>query len=482
MNNKENLLVENRVAAYIRVSSTEQVVNGDSLRMQKEELQKWAEANGKVIYDYYIDDGYSATTLKRPALQKMLSESNEFGMIIFVKLDRFSRGVANYYTIMKQLEKTNTDWKAIFESYETTSAQGRLLVNMMLSIAENEASLTSERTKAVFKNKIENGECIIAQLPCGLKKIKKVVDGNTKTVIEIDEDAAMIMREAFQHFLKYGSMRMTQIHLQDKYGYFVDRSTFRHALQHKLYIGTYVHKEHGEFPNFCPPLIDEKTFYKVQEILKTNSRVYHDHKNSKTKKPKYIFGGLMNCPHCGKKLGGSAPTRQRKTMVPYVRKYYRCSRYSNQRACDYPHIIGEAQIEQFLLDNVRSLLENKIITHKIEQAKPDGDEEKVITSRIATIEKKLSRLRELYYDDVIRKEDYEKDFVIFNTELTELQKEMEKLKTTKPHFDVNFYKDFLSQDFETLYNELDEIEKRRLWLSVIKEIKVFNKEITPIFY
>ena len=66
------------VALYIRVSTEEQALNGDSLRTQREELTKYALANGFHIYNIYEDDGFSATNLNRPALQQMLKDVKQY--------------------------------------------------------------------------------------------------------------------------------------------------------------------------------------------------------------------------------------------------------------------------------------------------------------------------------------------------------------------------------------------------------------------
>lgn len=81
------------VALYIRVSTDEQAINGDSLRTQRDELTKYALENGYHIYDIYEDDGFSATNLNRPALQRLLEDvrRGKINRILITKLDRLSR-------------------------------------------------------------------------------------------------------------------------------------------------------------------------------------------------------------------------------------------------------------------------------------------------------------------------------------------------------------------------------------------------------
>ena len=79
-------------------------------------------------------------------------------LIIFTKLDRSFRSVRDNHAVQAILDKNNVVWRAILEDYQTETADGRLKVNIMLSVAENEADRTSERIKFVFANRVKNGE------------------------------------------------------------------------------------------------------------------------------------------------------------------------------------------------------------------------------------------------------------------------------------------------------------------------------------
>lgn len=173
MNNFKERVEE--VALYVRVSTEEQALNGDSLRTQREELTKYAITNGFHIFGIYEDDGFSATNLKRPALQRLLKdiEQNKINRILITKLDRLSRGVRNYYKILDTLDEHGVFWQTVFEKYDSSTANGRLHINIMLSVAENESAQTSERIRSVFKTKLENKEIIAGKLPVRTKKRKQ---------------------------------------------------------------------------------------------------------------------------------------------------------------------------------------------------------------------------------------------------------------------------------------------------------------------
>lgn len=462
-----------KVACYIRVSTLEQANNGHSLQMQYDELTAWAKKNNCVIHDYYIDDGFTATNLKRPALQRMLADADKFDMIIFVKLDRFSRGVGNYYKIMERLEKTNTHWKAIFEEFDTTTTQGRTVINLYLTIAQQEAEMASERTKAVFKNRLERGECTMSNPPRGYKRV--VIDGVGKMVL--DEKKAPFIRAAFDHYLKYGSIRATTVYLNDELGDQISKETLKHVLTNKVYMGTYVHEEYGEFPNFCEPIITEEEYYRAQEIRKKNQKqyMYGTHKNT------YIFSGILFCPVCGFRLGGTDQTnRQQKN--PSKRLSYRCQKHHGEKSCTNNYPITEKKVEEFLLDNVRKMLEDKIITYKVEKKKSAESPAEKKKKQVQTIRAKMSKLKELYMKELIQLDEYEVDYNTLKNQMTTLQEEIENDDRSERLFDISAYEQFLQQDFETIYHTFAPEDKRRLWLSVIDSIVAGKDAIIPKFF
>lgn len=120
------------VAAYVRVSTTEQKMHGLSIESQKQKLADYAEAHNMKIVEWYIDEGVSARKpiAKRPELQRMVqdAEKGRFKRIIFIKLDRFFRSLAEYHEAMKRIDPVI--WTATEEKYDLSTANGRAFVNM----------------------------------------------------------------------------------------------------------------------------------------------------------------------------------------------------------------------------------------------------------------------------------------------------------------------------------------------------------------
>lgn len=129
------------------------------------------------IVGIYRDEGNSARkpALKRPVMLELLDDvkAGKIDRILFIKLDRWFRNVREYHRIQEILEQHHVAWQATMEDYNTATADGRLKVNIMLSVAENEADRTSERIKFIFNSKLQKKEVFFPKVPLEYKIDKK---------------------------------------------------------------------------------------------------------------------------------------------------------------------------------------------------------------------------------------------------------------------------------------------------------------------
>ncbi|MFV0560272.1 MAG: recombinase family protein, partial [Enterococcus sp.] len=138
-----------RVALYIRVSSEQQAKHGDSLREQQDTLSEHVNANNDYkIYSTYIDDGISGQKLQRDEFTRLIEDvkSGLIDMILFTKLDRWFRSLKHYLNTEDILKAHNVTWLAVSQPfYDTSTPYGRTFINQVMSFAELEAQMTSER-------------------------------------------------------------------------------------------------------------------------------------------------------------------------------------------------------------------------------------------------------------------------------------------------------------------------------------------------
>ena len=152
-----------RAALYMRVSSTKQVKEGDSISAQRDALTKYAKEKGYSVAGEYLDDGVSGTRADRDELSRLLEDvkAGKIDIILCTKLDRLYRNIKHYLNMMEVLDSHNVGWLAIWEPvYDTTTPQGRLIVNQMMSIAQFEAENTGQRIRQVQAYKLSQKEVI----------------------------------------------------------------------------------------------------------------------------------------------------------------------------------------------------------------------------------------------------------------------------------------------------------------------------------
>ena len=158
-----------RAALYIRVSTEEQARHGLSLEDQRTSLIKFAKDRKMKIVGIYEDAGISARKpyTKRQALLRLLDDcrAKKVDIILFINLERWFRNVGNYYAVQDILEQNGVSWQTTQEDYDTTTASGRLKVNIRLSVAQDEADRTSERIKFVFEGKRARLEPLTGNTP-----------------------------------------------------------------------------------------------------------------------------------------------------------------------------------------------------------------------------------------------------------------------------------------------------------------------------
>lgn len=427
-----------RAALYIRVSTEEQALHGYSLEAQQEALERYAKEHELFVAGRYADEGASARKPynKRPGFMRMLDdvEADRIDLILFIKLDRWFRSVRDYYKIQDTLEAHHVDWKAIMENYDTTTAAGRLHINIMLSVAQDEADRTSERIKFVFQDRLRRGEFAAGAIPIGYKLVDKH--------LVIDEETAPAVRAAFEYYDTCHNLRATMRMLYNEYGLTYYGSGVKKILQRATYKGEY----HG-IPNFCEPIVSAELFERVK-----NAAAQNNIKSCHTGHI-YIYSRLIVCNECGHKMSGSFASGD---------YYYRCSKMTRANPCVRKKLAKEAKLEAFLLENLTAEIKKQIVERKSAAAKlPRCGPDK------AQIKSKLARLKDLYLEGLIDMDMYRKDYNDLSARLQEAENVTEEPANTVIHLEGLLRSDPLNR-YETRTRE----ERQQLWHSIVREIRL----------
>ena len=440
------------VAVYCRVSTEEQKKFGISVDDQKNSLTEYCKKNNYKIYDYYIDEGVSAGTIsKRKEFVRLLKDLDKIDLIIFTKLDRFSRNVRDANNLLVELDSHNVSFKAIDEDdIDTSTADGRFIFNLKVNLAEHERGKDSERINRVNKYKYN-----VAKTVCSGQKIFGYDIVDKKLVI--NEHEAKQLNDLFDVFIRTNSILEADRWFNDNVCHRSYNMIVRY-LKDTKYIGKYKKVDGTEIEDFCPAIISEAKFYQAQEIFKRNIKKYY--KRASGDNFPYIYNSLLICPECGRKLHGNR-TRGH--------QYYRC-RQAIYKRCSHAKIYSELKLDKYMRENI---LEH-IKSAEVDVSEVQEQIKKNKTS-IKSIEAKIDKLADLYLNDLISKDKYTLEYTSLNNELKKLQEEnleQVKIASAKPDELISFLKDNVLD----VYDSLSSNEKRLLWRSIIDYIIINDLE------
>lgn len=433
-----------RAGLYTRVSKEEMAKFGLSLDAQLERLQEYAKENNLVVADIYTDAGHSARKPynKRPEFVRLLDDvkSGHIDTILFTKLDRWFRNIADFFEVQKILDKYNVCWIATEEKYDTSTTNGRLNLNIKLTIAQDEADRDSDRVKDVFRSKLERKEVVSGMVPRGFVIVDKR--------LAIEPEGAEVVRRGFQRYIDTHSIGGTARYMREVLGAQISFSGCRSMLTNTLYIG-----EYQGIKDFGPAIIDREQFKRVQEMLLLRAQ-----RNSAVQKNIYLFSGICFCAECGATMHS--------TMTK-GHKYYRCRKAENYHSCAHDRRIREDYIEDWLLKNLALELEKYNLDIRAKAAK------RVVVDE-GKIRRKMDKLKDLYLNDLIERDVYERDYSALRRELEAAQAANAE---TRSEVDVSKAKEMLA-----LYPALPDDAKKAFWNRILKRVEVDaekNISITP---
>lgn len=444
-----------RAALYVRVSTEEQVREGYSVEAQKANLLDYAKKKGYRVVDTYIDEGITARKkyTKRKEFMRLLNdvESGKVDVILFIKLDRWFRSVGDYYKIQEILDRNGVNWATTTEIYDTTTANGRLHINIRLAVAQDESDRTSERIKFVFEKKVANGEVITGSAPFGyVIKNKRLV---------IDEEEKEFVRQIFKNYLKLRTINGVCVAMNKLRDKPLNYNLYARVLNHNLEM--YTGKYRGN-PNYAPAYLTESEYNEIRAISDSNERI-----RSSGNTYSYVFSGLLRCGVCGRSFSGRGCYGGSRNKIYYN---YRCTGQTGKLCNHKGGTISEINLEKQLL----AMIEDEVRRYKVEYSVRKKQKKKTLITRSA-VDNKLARLRTLYLNELIEIEEYKEEYEA-------LQEQLEIIEETEAPEETDFseLEKLLQSDFRKIYSGLDNLEKRALWHSVIDEIIIKDKAIQSI--
>ena len=409
-------------ALYCRLSRDDELAGeSNSIKNQKLILSKYAEDNKFQNIKFFVDDGYSGTTFTRPAFMKMmeLAENGQVGTIIVKDHSRLGR---NRLIVGQLLEedfvRLNIRYIAIMDNIDSSKG-----LNDFLPIQdwfnEMHTKNTSQKVRAVLKNKGESGISLANNVPYGYKK-----DENDKTKWLIDEPSAEVVKEIYSLFIQgHGTCEIARILRERKiltpseynasintnsnteYQYKWCGTTVAGIIDRQEYIGDTVNfkcttrsykdktkvkilkEDRKIFKNTHEPIIDEYTWNIAKQLRNNRKKPTRSGKKS-------IFSGLLFCNDCSKKMYFQSPVTDLK-----AKDHYRCSSYKHDTSLCTSHYISDDILQVIVLENIQRVVsyiksyEDLFIQEQL--AKSTQDELKHISKNKKELEQAKKRVIEI---------------------------------------------------------------------------------------
>jgi site-specific DNA recombinase len=272
-----------RCAIYTR-KSTEHGLDQEfnSLDAQREACEAYIKSQAsqgwKALPQEYDDPAYSGGNLERPALKRLLRdiESGRIDVIVVYKIDRLTRSLADFAKLVEAFDAKSISFVAVTQQFNTTTSMGRLTLNVLLSFAQFERELASERVRDKVAASRKKGKWTGGTVPLGYNaKDKKLV---------INKAEAETVRTIFRLYLELKSFgklvaeldrrkivtkrRVTKV---AKYngGISFTYGPLAYFLKNRIYVGQ-MHHAGKWFKGEHQAILDRPTFERVQDLLKSN--------------------------------------------------------------------------------------------------------------------------------------------------------------------------------------------------------------------
>ena len=314
-----------KCAIYTRKSTEhglEQEFN--SLQNQEESCKAYIASqsfNGWQYYKTYSDAAISGGTMERPALKQMLDDMAHglVNTVVVYKVDRLSRSILDFHNMIKYFEKYNANFVSITQSFDTSTSMGKLTLNMLLSFAQFEREVSSERVRDKIRASKAKGLWMGGAPRLGYDLINK------KLVVNPTE--AEQVRHLFEKYLELQSVNdLTEYAQQNgiygkrwetakrkmRGGNPIAKMSMHRILRDKVYIGQIENKKEGTFAKGeHEPIVSNELFNRVQVALSDNS----NNKLSSTRAPNILTGKLFN--HNGAKFINQMTSGKGKRKIHY---------------------------------------------------------------------------------------------------------------------------------------------------------------------
>ena len=471
----------NKVAIYVRVSTTSQAEEGYSIDEQRDKLEAYCKIKDWSVYDVYTDGGFSGSNTNRPAIERLIKDAKnkKFDTVLVYKLDRLSRSQKDtLYLIEDIFIKNNIAFLSLQENFDTSTPFGKAMIGLLSVFAQLEREQIKERMQLGKLGRAKSGKSMMwAKTSYGYNYHKE-----TGTVT-INPVQALAVKFIFKSYLAGRSITKLRDDLNEKFPKEIawNYRAVRKILDNPVYCGFNQYK--GEiYPGNHEPIISKEEYDKTQSELKIRQRIAAENANPRPFQAKYILSGIAQCGYCGAPLkiilGMKRKDGSRLKKYECHQRHPRTLRgvttYNDNKKCNSGFYYKD-KLEAYVLEEISKLQDNADYLDKIflgENA--EAIDRESYKKQIEELSKKLSRLNDLYIDDRITLEELQKKSAEFISMRGTLEAELDN--------DPALRKDKRKADMRKLLNaeevfSMDYENQKVLVRALINKVQITAEDI-----
>lgn len=428
----------NKVALYVRVSTTSQMEEGYSIEEQKAKLESYCDIKDWHVYKVYTDGGFSGSTTERPALEQLIkdAQSKLFDTVLVYKLDRLSRSQKDtLYLIEDIFLKNNIEFVSLLENFDTSTPFGRAVIGLLSVFAQLEREQIKERMQLGKLGRAKAGKSMMwAKTSYGYNYDKETGS------MTVNEYEALAVKEIYASYLAGMSITKLRDKINEEYPKQPAWSyrTIRGILANPVYCGLNQYKGQT-FQGTHKAIISLDDFEQAQRELAKRQQTAKELSNPRPFQAKYMLSGLAQCGYChaplkvilGQKRKDGSRFKRYECYQRHPRKTRGVTVYNDNKKCESGYYDMEL-LEHYVLTRIAQLQNDpdKIKELFSDDASPAVDKQ-AIQKQIDSLTLKLSKLNDLYLDDRITLDELRAKSSDFIKQRTALEEEMKKASTDK---------------------------------------------------
>jgi site-specific DNA recombinase len=471
-----------RAIIYTRVSTDEQN-NGYSPADQKEKLYRYCENNNIDVVGFYHDDA-SGKSFERPEWKKIMDflrkNKNSVDYIYFLKWDRFSRNAPEAYAELGKLKKLNVEARAMEQPLDLEIPEQKVMLAIYLTAPE----VDNDRRSLNIFHGIRRGKKEGRWLGACPRGYKNTRDSNNRPIISPEGgEKEKLVKLAFKEFAT-GLYNIEEIRNKlSKKGLKCNRNSFWMMLRNKVYIGkVFVPAYKGEPAEWVSgkhqAIIDDDTFYKVQDILTGRKRNVPG--TFKTLREEFPLRGHLICPQCNNKLTASMSRGKMGTLYAY----YHCTKGCPER--QKAELINESFVK--LLKSIKAKPNSVKLFKAIVKDKFKNNtanlkiEVDTVNREISKQKQRILNARSLMLDGDFTPNEFKEMKIEIEEKITKLTCKLNTLNAGTLNLDVKIEDSVeLLLNLDKLYEQKDTATKQRIVSSIFPSKLIFdNKKVRTL--